>query len=331
MNFTTPVELPKKVFDITHESRIILAGSCFAGNIGSRLKERKFNIDVNPFGVLYNPLSIATMLKRVANDERFTISSPELFEHNGLWHSILHHSDFSRGRKDELLECLNKRVERAHNIAKECDAIFITFGTAYTYIMNNTGTVAGNCHKLPGKMFTRRLLSIKEIVSELSEVINLYKSLNEKIKFIFTVSPIRHLRDGAHDNQKSKSTLLLAIDEIMQTFPDNTFYFPAYEIVLDELRDYRYYADDMVHPSSMAIEYIWESFGKCYLSDRTIAVCNDIEEIIRGLNHRPFDATSEGYKCFVNNLLNKISSIKERHPHLDLEKEIKQCNTLLNK
>ena len=331
MNFTTPIELPKKEFGITHKSRIMLVGSCFASNIGSRLEERKFNIEINPFGVLYNPLSIAAMLKRIVAKESFGAESPELFEHNGQWHSILHHSDFSRSNKEELIEYLNARVEKAHNAAKNCDAIFITFGTAYTYILNNTGTIAGNCHKLPGKMFTRRLLGIKEIVDTISEIITLHKSYNNNIKFIFTVSPIRHLRDGAHDNQKSKSTLLLAIDEIMQLHPNNTLYFPAYEILLDELRDYRYYADDLVHPSNMAVEYIWKCFGKCFFNEETTAVCNDIEEIVRGLNHRPFDATSEGYKNFINNLLKKIEVCKKLHPYLDLEKEIKQCNTLLKK
>ena len=222
MNFTTPIELPKKKFGITHKNRIMFVGSCFASNIGSRLEERKFNIEINPFGVLYNPLSIAAMLKRIVAKESFGAESPELFEHNGQWHSILHHSDFSRSNKEELIEYLNARVEKAHNAAKNCDAIFITFGTAYTYILNNTGTIAGNCHKLPGKMFTRRLLGIKEIVDTISEIITLHKSYNNNIKFIFTVSPIRHLRDGAHDNQKSKSTLLLAIDEIMRT----TWYTP---------------------------------------------------------------------------------------------------------
>lgn len=331
MNFTTPVELPKKELGITHRDSIMLAGSCFASNIGSRLQERKFNIEVNPFGVLYNPLSIAAMLKRVAAGEPFSEASAEIFEHNGLWHSILHHGDFSRENKGDLLECINARVDKANVIAKECDAVFVTFGTAYAYILNSSGTVAGNCHKLPGGMFTRRLLGIREIVSAMSEVIEIYRNLNKNVRFIFTVSPIRHLRDGAHDNQKSKSTLLLAIDEIMQLYPENTHYFPAYEIVLDELRDYRYYADDMVHPSNTAIEYIWECFAKCYFNEETIAVCNDMEEIVRALNHRPFDAASDGYRRFVENLQHKIESIAAKYPYLDLKNEIMQCNTLLKK
>lgn len=331
MDFTTPVELPKNEFGITHKSRIILAGSCFASNIGNRLEERKFNIEVNPFGVLYNPLSIATMLERIADGRLFDSSSPEIFEHNGQWHSILHHGDFSRNNREELIGHLNSRIVKANGMVNGCDAVFITFGTAYTYFLASDGTVAGNCHKLPGRMFTRRLLEIEEIVSCISAVIEKYKALNSGIKFIFTVSPIRHLRDGAHDNQKSKSTLLLAIDKIMQLYPEETLYFPAYEIVLDELRDYRYYADDMVHPSNMAVEYIWERFGKCYFNVETVAVCNEIENIVRGLKHRPFDAASEGYRSFIGNLLKKIEVIKGLHPYLDFENEIMQCNTLLKK
>ena len=331
MDFTTPVELPKNEFGITHKSRIILAGSCFASNIGNRLEERKFNIEVNPFGVLYNPLSIATMLERVADGRLFDSSSPEIFEHNGQWHSILHHGDFSRSSREELIEHLNSRIVKANGKANGCDAVFITFGTAYTYFLASDGTVAGNCHKLPGKMFTRRLLDIEEIVSSISAVIEKYKALNSGIKFIFTVSPIRHLRDGAHDNQKSKSTLLLAIDKIMQLYPEEALYFPAYEIVLDELRDYRYYADDMVHPSNMAVEYIWERFVECYFNKETVALCNDVEDIVRGLKHRPFDAASEGYRKFIGNLIEKIEAIKGKHPYLDFENEIMQCNTLLKK
>ena len=226
---------------------------------------------------------------------------------------------------------MNERIDSANMIAKVCDAVFVTFGTSYAYILNSSGTVAGNCHKLPGGMFTRRLLSIKEIVTAMSGVIEMYRELNKSVRFIFTVSPIRHLRDGAHDNQKSKSTLLLAIDEIMQLYPQNTHYFPAYEIVLDELRDYRYYADDMVHPSNIAIEYIWECFTKCYFNEETVAVCNDMDEIVRALKHRPFDAASEGYRRFVENLRHKIECIGAKYPYLNLENERMQCNTLLKK
>ena len=329
--FRTVIELPESKHSITHKNRLLLAGSCFAGNIGAMLAERKFNIDVNPFGVLYNPLSIATMLTRVIDGEEFTASSPEIFEHGGKWHSILHHGDFSQNSREQLLETINVRLAKAHNAAKKCDIVIVTLGTAYTYTRTSDNTVVGNCHKLPASTFTRRLLDIDEIVEAMSAVIDKFRSINPEIKFIFTISPIRHLRDGAHDNQKSKATLLLATDRIMSLYPDNTLYFPAYEILLDELRDYRFYADDMVHPSTKAVGYIWECFNKCYFNDSTARLNNEIEQIMRGMEHRPFDAESEAYKSFLENLMKKIEGIEEKHPYLDFENEKRKCNTLLNR
>ncbi len=329
--FRTAIELPISKYKLSHKSNLLLAGSCFASNIGTRLAENKFNISINPFGVLYNPLSIATMLTRVINETLFDAQSPELFEHNGKWHSILHHGDFSRNSKEELLNVINKSIEDNHKRAKECDTVIITFGTAYAYTRNNDNIVVGNCHKLPANTFTRRLLGIEEIVNTTSMVIEQFKEINPNIRFIFTVSPIRHLRDGAHGNQKSKATLLLAIDRINSLYPDNTTYFPAYEIVLDELRDYRFYADDMVHPSPVAIEYIWECFGNCYFNEDTKKLNEEIETVARAIAHRPFDASSDGYKRFICNLLKKIEGFEEKYSYLNFDNEKTQCNTLLNK
>ena len=327
----TAIELPTGRYEISHKNHMLLAGSCFAGNIGAMLADRKFDININPFGVLYNPLSIATMLTRVISGNLFTTDSPELFEHNGKWHSILHHGDFSRTTKEELLDTINDSIAKSHQKTKECNTVIITFGTAYAYIRNSDNIIAGNCHKLPASTFTRRLLGIEEIVRTTADVIDRFREINPEIKFIFTVSPIRHLRDGAHDNQKSKATLLLAIDRIIEQYPDNALYFPAYEIVLDELRDYRFYADDMIHPSSVAIEYIWECFGKCYFNNTTQKLNEEVEAIMRGMEHRPFDASSEGYKRFLHNLLEKIDVIEEKYSYIDFENEKMRCNTLLNR
>ena len=331
MFFTTPVELPCGTLEISHKSRLMLIGSCFAGNIGTALLDRKFNVDVNPFGVQYNPLSIATVLSRIVEGVPFCSNSPELFEHNGQWHSILHHSDFSRNSKEKIIDSINERLLRAHKSIGACDTIIITLGTAYAYTRKSDNAVVGNCHKLPGSCFTRSLLGIEEITERLSAVMQYVIALNPKVKFIFTVSPIRHLRDGANDNQKSKATLLLAVDRIAQIFPENTAYFPSYEIMMDELRDYRFYADDMLHPSAKAIEYIWECFDKCYFSDATRALNARTREIARGLAHRPFNPKSDSYKQFVALLVQKIESIEKEHPYIDFENEKRQCNTLLNR
>lgn len=331
MNFRTKVELPVGSFSITHRNSIMLAGSCFAGNIGAMLARRKFNIGANPFGILYNPLSIASMLTRVISGEPFTPASPEITEHNGKWHSMMHHGDFSRNSLEELLDALNDSMTESHARAMSCDTVIITFGTAYVYERTSDGMVVGNCHKLPASTFTRRLLGIDEIVSAMSAVMERYIAATPGIRFIFTVSPIRHLRDGAHDNQMSKATLLLAIERLRALYPGNTFYFPAYEILLDELRDYRFYADDMTHPSAMAVEYIWECFGRCCFDETTQKLCDETEAVMRAMEHRPFDETSEGHRRFLRNLVQKMEAIEEKYPHIDFENEKRQCNTLLDR
>ena len=331
MLFATPVELPCGTQEISHRSRIMLIGSCFAGNIGTALLDRKFNVDVNPFGVQYNPSSIATVLSRIVDGTPFNECSPEIFEYNDKWHSTLHHSDFSRNSKEELLKEVNARLMKAHDAIYKCDIVIITLGTAYAYIKNSDNTVVGNCHKLSGNCFTRIQLGIEDIAEGLTAIMQRVIAGNPKVKFIFTVSPIRHLRDGAHDNQKSKATLLLAIDRIMQMLPGNTAYFPSYEIMMDELRDYRFYADDMLHPSTKAIEYIWECFDKCYFNDTTRALNKRTVEIARGLAHRPFDPQSAQYRQFVAQLVQKIETIEKEYPFIDFENEKRQCNTLLNR
>jgi hypothetical protein len=331
MIFTTPVELPCGTLDISHKSRLMLIGSCFAGNIGAALLDKKFNADINPFGVQYNPLSIATVLSRIVDGTPFDGNSPELFEHNGKWHSILHHSDFSRDSKEALIEGINERLMKAHKAIAGCNVIIITLGTAYAYTRNSDNSVAGNCHKLPASCFTRSLLGIEEICGRLQGVMQRIMALNPEVEFLFTVSPIRHLRDGAHDNQKSKATLLLAIDRIAEAMPQNTAYFPSYEIMMDELRDYRFYADDMLHPSAKAIEYIWECFDKCYFNDATRALNAKTGKIARGLAHRPFDPQSPGYARFIEQLMQKIEAIEKEHPYIDFENEKRQCNILLDR
>ena len=325
MQLITAVNTESKGIEISHRSRILLIGSCFAVNIGTRLQDRAFDIETNPFGVLYNPLSISTALNRIADGTPFAEDSPEIFGHNGLWHSILHHSDFSCHSKEEALERMNARLGKAHAKAGKYDIVFITLGTAYAYIRKSDMRVAGNCHKLPGNLFERRLLGIDEISDEMSRAMEHYMAMSPDTMFIFTISPIRHLRDGAHDNQKSKATLLLAVDRLMEMFPKNTSYFPAYEIVLDELRDYRFYAEDMIHPSDATIGYVWDCFKASYFDDVTDKLAVQVEDIMRALAHRPFDPDSQAYRDFKSKLLLKIEAVKEKNPFFDFSNEIEQC------
>lgn len=330
MQLNTPVEISQKI-SINHESEIMLIGSCFVQNIGQKLCELKFKADVNPFGIMYNPFSISAAIKRIVNGEQFGTASKELVFHNEQWHSMLHHSDFSHRDKETALDRINERLTAAHRNIANLDVLIVTLGTAYIYKNKKDGTVVGNCHKLPANIFERCLLSVEEIVQELGESIDILLNLRPELKIVFTVSPIRHLRDGAHDNRISKATLLLAVEELCRRFTSNCKYFPAYEIVLDELRDYRFYAEDMVHPSTVAIEYIWERFSD-FCFDRTQLQLNkDIMEIVRAMAHRPFDEESESYRKFIGNVLYKIERIIDKHPLIDFSKDISRCNTLLSR
>ena len=257
MNWRTEIDIPKSPWQIEPESRILLIGSCFTDNIGQKMQSYGLHADCNPTGVLYNPLSIVQSLN---GDMRV-----ELVEHDGLFHSMSHHGSFSGTDSEQVLRrCLQSRAE-LHRSIEQADVVFVTFGTAYVYYRN--GQVVANCHKLPEKEFTRERLTVEQIVAAWRPLI---RTLNDK-HWVFTVSPIRHKRDGLHQNQLSKAILLMAIDELQREMPEQVTYFPAYEIVLDELRDYRFYADDLVHPSAAAVDYICERLCDTFVSPQTMA------------------------------------------------------------
>lgn len=327
MRLTTPVELPKRDFEITYDSSLMILGSCFAENIGRRLSVCKFRADVNPFGILYNPLSIATALDRIVAGKPFDDGSPEFVFHGERWHSMLHHGDFSRREKCDAINAVNGRLSAAHSATKNLNILTLTFGTAYVYRRKCDGTVVGNCHKMPASEFERSLLTVEEAADALTPPLDKLCAALPDLKILLTVSPIRHLRDGAHGNQVSKATLLLAVEELRRRFPGRVFYFPAYEILLDELRDYRFYDEDMTHPSGVAANYIWECFKAAYFSEATDALSMQMEEIARALAHRPFDAESQAHIEFKRKLSLKIEGIKEKYPFFDFSKEIELCCT----
>ena len=262
-------------FGIDYATGIVCLGSCFSDEIGRRLQEGDFHIELNPFGTLYNPASIASALRRIMYDRE--IGMEDLVEHEGLWHSWHHHGSFSRATAEECLEACNSRIHQAHEALKQASLLMITFGSAWIY--EREGQVVANCHKLPQENFVRRKMSVEDIVSLWRPLLKELYSFHPHLSTLFTVSPIRHIGDGLHGNQLSKSTLLLAIDELVDSElppakrkkkgakveePDHpvTVYFPAYEIVVDELRDYRFYEADMVHPSTLAVDVVWDRFQR---------------------------------------------------------------------
>lgn len=254
MKLQTIVDIEPSAWKIGYEDRILMVGSCFSDEIGAQMQERYLHVTCNPFGTLYNPLSIAKALTMT--------DTPELIERDGLWHSMAHHGAFSRATKEEAEQAVRASIETMQKALNEATVVIVTFGTAWVYEMN--GAIVGNCHKLPERCFNRRRLSVEEIVAAWKPILANYPDK----KWLFTVSPIRHIRDGLHENQISKATLLMAVEAISHQH-SAVSYFPSYEIMLDELRDYRFYADDLVHPSSLAVNYIWERFVDTFCTNQT--------------------------------------------------------------
>ena len=260
MKLQTIVEITPSAWKIGYEDKILMLGSCFADSVGEQMAQRYMHVTCNPFGTLYNPLSIAQAINIQAP---FSEDQLPLVEHNGLWHSMTHHGSFSRSTREETEAAVRASIETMQKALQEATVVIVTFGTAWVYEMKGYGVV-GNCHKLPESCFTRRRLTEEEIVAVWQPILDRYPDKH----WLFTVSPIRHIKDGLHENQLSKATLLQAV-ECLTVLQPKAAYFPSYEIMLDELRDYRFYADDLVHPSSLAVSYIWERFADTFCTSQT--------------------------------------------------------------
>lgn len=329
MNLLTPTEISPLCPMLAHNHRLMVIGSCFATHIGGRLAQMKWHTEINPFGVLYNPQSIAEALTLLAHHRTYTEEQLTLFPDGG-WNTWLHHSSFSLPDKDEALTLINRRMEQATTELAQADTLIITFGTAWVYRLKETGQIVGNCHKVPERQFLRERLSTEEIVKEYTRLLEVLWRLNPTLRVLFTVSPVRHLKDTLHGNQLSKSTLLLAIDALCRTYPERCQYFPAYEIVIDELRDYRFYTEDMAHPSKQAIDYVWERFIEHCIDTEAQQFITQWAKVVKALEHRPFHPDSEQYQRFVQQNLATITELKKRHPHIEVQNEIDLCHTLLH-
>jgi hypothetical protein len=308
MELLTKVNIQSSRKKIGYQDKILLLGSCFADNIGEKFGEHYFQTTVNPYGTLYNPASIANSLLPISSEFL------PIRYHNGLWHSMMHHGTFSHSDQNELL----RRCEESQTIMdvalQDASTIIVTFGTAWVY--EYQGQVVANCHKLPAKEFVRRRLTVEEIVSQWQSIIERMPNKH----WIFTVSPIRHVKDGLHENQLSKAILLQAIDELLSRFSSSIYcldYFPSYEIVLDELRDYRFYAEDMVHPSKVAVDYIWERFVETYMSAETCEEMRVLHQLWRDRNHRFLHPESEEAKAFARRLNDRMKSLRVTYPWLE--------------
>lgn len=297
MKLYTSVDIAPSARQIGYGDKILLLGSCFADNIGAKFSEHYFQATINPFGTLYNPASIAAAITNVGNSQ--------LVEHNGLWHSMMHHGAFSDKDKEQLIARCEQSRALLQRALMEASTVVVTFGTAWVYEMEDR--VVANCHKLPANRFTRRCLTVNEIVEMWQPIV---ASMPDK-HWIFTVSPIRHVKDGLHANQISKAILLQAVDQLGQS------YFPSYEIMMDELRDYRFYAEDMVHPSAVAVEYIWQRFVDTYMNKDTQTEMRVLNQLWRDNQHRMLHPDTDEARTFVQRLAERKAQLQQRYPWIE--------------
>ena len=309
MKFRTEIEVAPLAEGLEYGAKIFALGSCFAENISERLAKAKFSITSNPFGVLFNPESIANAIDRLADTRSFAVCDITAGREN--FFSFDAHSSLDGKTHTEAFANLNRAVAQGAKSLAEADWVILTFGTAWVY--EHEGRVVANCHKQPAAQFERRRLSVEEIVERYSKLLE--GALHDK-KVILTVSPVRHVGDGLQENSVSKATLRLAVEELVAKY-ENAHYFPSYEILIDDLRDYRYYADDLAHPSKMAVDYVWERFCEVVLTPKAQAELPQVVQIVAAAEHRPFNPESEAHKAFCRKMLEKI----ENKPELDFSSE----------
>lgn len=325
MKWRTSVDIFPTI-EMGYESKILGFGSCFVENIGSKFREGKFDVHLNPFGILYNPISIVKALDRVI-DKRF-FEEEDLFLYQELWHSWEHHGCFSSTKKEGVLWAINEQISLFHEYLKTANYCIITLGSAYVYEHISSRTIVANCHKVPSGAFAKKRLDVEEIMSAFLPVMSRVQELNPNLEWVFTVSPVRHIRDGIIENQRSKAVLLLAVEKICKYFPAH--YFPSYEIVLDELRDYRFYDRDLVHISPSAIDYIWEQFQRFSFSLPTQSTYTKVLKIVKGFRHRGLHPDTVSHQKFLQHQIKVAKEIQQVLP-VDFSEEIAFCEQFLVK
>jgi hypothetical protein len=290
------------------------------------MEARRMPVLINPFGTIYNPESIKNTLESIISGKVF--GKNDLFCHNGTWLSFAHYTDFSSEDQEFLLKKMNENRSKAEEFLKTAGYLFITFGTSRVYRHKETGKIVSNCHKVPASHFTTELLTKDHIVDSWKELIRKMSDFNSRLKLVFTVSPVRHWKDGAHANQVSKSILFLSIEDLIEG-NSSARYFPAYELLMDDLRDYRFYADDMLHPSAQAVEYIWDKFADAYFDKHTRELQKEILRVTKAMNHRFLFDSQKKKREFAENILNLINEIEKRQSEIDLTDEKEYFNSLL--
>ncbi len=313
MKFQTTIPIKKSDFLIDYSSKLVSLGSCFAENMGDKFDYFKFSTITNPFGIIFNPISLEKIIFRSIHKKYFT--EKDIFFHNEDWHCYEVHSELSNPDKEEFLTTLNQLIDTTNVHIEKLTHCLITLGTSWVYKHIESDEIVANCHKVPQKYFVKKLLSVSEIEGSLKNIISEIRSINPNAKFVFTVSPVRHSKDGFVENNVSKSHLITALYHFLSN-ATSSIYFPSYEIMMDELRDYRFYAEDMLHPNQTAIDYIWMRFSENFINENEFETMQHVSEIQKSLSHRPFNPNSESHLKFQDNLKQKINAIVTKYPEM---------------
>ncbi|WP_396181930.1 GSCFA domain-containing protein [Flavobacterium sp.] len=313
MKFQTTIPTQKSDFLIDYSSKLVSFGSCFAENMGNKFDYYKFLTLINPFGIIFNPISLEKILLRSIHKKYFTEN--DIFYHNEAWHCFEVHSELSNPEKEKFLTKLNQLIDATNGHVENTTHCLITLGTSWVYRHIESDTIVANCHKVPQKLFTKELLSTADIEASLKRIVSKIQVVNPNCKFIFTISPVRHSKDGFVENNVSKSHLITALYHFLSN-ATSSIYFPSYEIMMDELRDYRFYAEDMLHPNQTAIDYIWMKFSENYINEVEFETMQHVSEIQKALSHIPFNPNSESHIKFQDNLKQKINAIVAKYPEM---------------
>ena len=317
MNLQTKIPLkPNRYNQIDYNSKVLLLGSCFSENIGEKFEFFKFQKLQSPFGILFHPLAIENLITNAINEKEYT--KDDIFFHNEQWHCYDAHSKLSNASEIELLQNLNNQIKNTHQFLKDASHVILTLGTGWAYRFIETDNYVANCHKIPQKQFLKELLSVAQISESLEAIMSLVKSVNPNVAFVFTVSPVRHIKNGFVENMQSKAHLIAAIHDVIsdRSLSAVKGYFPSYEIMMDELRDYRFYSEDMLHPNTTAVNYIWERFVEVHISEDTKKTMTAIDDIQKGLAHRSFNPNSQAHQAFLTQLDEKKQLLMSKFPHI---------------
>jgi hypothetical protein len=319
MKLMLDIQIRKPEKTISHHNKILSVGSCFTEHIGTALKDLKFDVLQNPNGILFDPASVCSSLVSYMQNKKY--GEEDLFLLNEVWQSWQHHSRFSGMNKEEVLDKINQSQKKAHQFLKETDWLIITLGSSFSYRLVQDQSAVANCHRAPAQWFQKHMMTVTETVEALDNTIHQLFYFNKKVNIIFTISPVRHIRDGVVENNRSKARLIEAVHHLVNKF-DRLYYFPAYELVIDVLRDYRFYAEDMVHPNYLATDFVLEKFLETYMSEETNSLIEEIKKVLVSRKHKPTHPTTEAHKKFLQTNLQKIKTLQQQHPHISFEEEI---------